>query len=49
VSIARAAAAAGVRAGFPKAREAYDFVSRHSPEILKNESSDPTWSFRLAP
>ena len=38
VSIARAAAAAGVRSGFPKAREAYDFVSRHSPQILKNES-----------
>ena len=49
VSIARAAAAAGVRAGFPKAREAYEFVSRHSPQILQNESSDPTWSFRLAP
>ncbi len=48
-SIARAAVAAGVRAGFPKAQEAYEFVSCNSPQILRNESADPTWSFRLTP
>lgn len=47
-SIARAAAAAGVRTGFPKARDAYDFISKNCPQTLKNENSDPTWSFSTA-
>jgi hypothetical protein len=49
VSIARAAAAVGVRAGYPKAKDAYEFITKHSPQIVKGEAGDPTWSFRTTP
>ncbi len=31
-----------------KLRAAYEFISRNCPQILRNEASDPTWSFRAA-
>jgi len=44
-AIAKAALASIISAtGSPKAREAYDFVVRHTPKMPADYANDPTWS-----